>query len=121
MEIVTKLFKLVAVELCTIIRYDSVGDSIPADDIFVDELFDLRGHDGCKRFYFNPFSEVVDIHYGVLYTISPFEKSVDYVDSTDCEWPRTGHGCKLFRMGFRYWQKSLAFVTFACVLHAFCL
>ena len=69
--------EVVAVELCSIIRYDGVGDSIPADDVLVDQFLDLCGRDRRKRFYFNPFSELVDKHYYVLHTTSPFGKSTD--------------------------------------------
>ena len=60
--VIVELLEFVAVELCSIMGYDGVGDSILADDILVDELLDLYGHDGRKRFYFNPFSELVDNH-----------------------------------------------------------
>ena len=77
LEVIAELLKFITVELCSIIRYDSVGDSIPADDVLVDELLDLCRHDGRKHFCFNPFSEVVDNHYCILYTTSPFGKSAN--------------------------------------------
>ena len=77
MEVIIELLKFIAIELCTTIKYDGVEDSILRDGVFVDELFDLRGRDGCKLFCFNPFSEVVDSYYCVLYTTSPFRKPVD--------------------------------------------
>ena len=77
MEVVTELFEFVAVELCTIIGYDGVGDSILIGDVLVYKLLDISGRDGCKCFYFNPFSKVADNHYYVLYTTSPFGKSTD--------------------------------------------
>ena len=52
-----------------------MGDIILIDDVLVDELLDLCGLDGCESFCFNPFSEVVDSHYYVLYTTSSFKKS----------------------------------------------
>ena len=70
-------YEFVAVELCTIIENDGVGDFILVDDVLVDDLLDLCGHYGGKRFYFNLFSEVVNSHYYVLYTTSPFRKPTD--------------------------------------------
>ena len=77
LEVIAELLEFVAVELCTIIRYDGVGDSIPANDILVDKFLDLCERDGPKCFYLNSFSEIVDNHYCVLYTSSPFGKSAD--------------------------------------------
>ena len=77
LEVVTELFEFVAVKLCTIIGYNGVGDSILANDVLVEELLDLCGCDGYKYFCFNSFSEVVDNHYCVLYTNSPFRKPTD--------------------------------------------
>ena len=73
----TELLEFIAVELCTIVGYDGVGDSILADDVLVNELLDLCGRDGRERFCFNPFSEVVDSHYCVLHTTSSFGKSAN--------------------------------------------
>ena len=56
-------------------------DSISSDDVLIDELIDLYGHNIRKSFYFNPFSEVVDSYYYILHTTSPFGKLVDQVDS----------------------------------------
>ena len=72
-----KFLEFVAVKLCSIIGYDNMGDSILADDILVDELLDLYWRDGCKHFCLNLFSEVVDSHYCILYTTSPFGKLTD--------------------------------------------
>ena len=77
LEVITELLEFVIVELCTIIRYDGVEDSISANDVLVDELFDLCERYGCKCFCFNPFIEVVDSHYCILYTTSPFGKSIN--------------------------------------------
>ena len=77
MEVIVELLEFVAVKLCTIIGYDGVGDSISVDDVLVDGLLDLWGRDGRERFWFNPFSEVVDSHYCVLYTTYSFEKSAN--------------------------------------------
>ena len=74
---ITELLEVIVVELCTVIRYNGVGDSILADDVLVDKLVDLCGRDGHKRFCFNPFSEVVYSHYHLLYTTSPFVNSAD--------------------------------------------
>ena len=71
LEVIIELTEFVAIELCTIIEYDGVGDSISADDVLI------CGRDGCKPFWFNPFSEVVDNHYGVLYTMFSFGKLAD--------------------------------------------
>ena len=46
LEVVIELLEFVAVELCTIIRYHGVEDSIPIDNVLVDELLDLCGHNG---------------------------------------------------------------------------
>ena len=51
LEVIIELLEFIIVDLCTIIRYDGVGDSIPTDDILIDELFDLRGRDRRKCFY----------------------------------------------------------------------
>ena len=56
------------VELCSVIIYDGVGESVPVDDVLIDELLDLYGHDGRKHFCFNLFSEVFDRNYCILYT-----------------------------------------------------
>ena len=74
LEVVTELFEFIAVKLCTIIRYDGAGDFILTEDVLVDELLDLYGCGGRERFYFNPLSEVVNSHYCILYTTSPFGK-----------------------------------------------
>ena len=52
-------------------------DSVLADDVLVDELLDLRGRDGRKCFYFNPFSKVVNSHYCILHTTSSLGKSAN--------------------------------------------
>ena len=76
LEVVTELFEFVTIKLCTIIGYNGVGDSVSVEDIYIDELLDLCGRDGHKRFCFNLFSEVVDSYYRVLYTTYPFGKLV---------------------------------------------
>ena len=118
--VVAEFLEFVVVKMRSIIRYDGVGDSIPVDDVLVDELLDLRRRDRCKRFCFNLFSEVVDSNYHVLHTTSSFEKSVDPVDSLDGKW-RAGHGRKFLWMSFRYRCKSLALVAFVGVFHVVCL
>ena len=77
LEGVVKLPKFIAIKLGSIFRYDGVGDSVVAYDVLVDELLDLCRRDRCKRFCFNPFSEVVNNHYCVLHTTSSFGKSVN--------------------------------------------
>ena len=77
LEVVAQLLEFVIVELCFIIGYDGVGDSIPTYNVLVDEFLDLCRCDGRKRLCFNPFNEVVDSHYCVLYITSPFGKSAD--------------------------------------------
>ena len=77
LEVVAELLKFVAVDLCFVIGYECVGDSIPADYVLVDELLDLYGRDSHERLIFNPFSEVVDSYYCVVYTTSPFGKSIN--------------------------------------------
>ena len=77
LEVLTEFLEFFAVKLCTIIRYDGVGDSIPIDDVLVDELLDLYRRDGCEHFCFKPFSEIVNSHYCILYTTFPFGESVD--------------------------------------------
>ena len=64
-----------------------MGDSVPADNVLVDELLDLYGLDGHERLCFNPFSLVVDNHYFILHSTSSFGKSINQVDSLDGEWP----------------------------------
>ena len=66
LEVVLELLEFFAVELCSIIGYDGVGYSILADNVLVDKLRDHCRHDGCKRFCFNPFSEVVNNAYCTL-------------------------------------------------------
>ena len=77
LKVVAEFIEFIAVELCTIIEYDRVGDSIPTNDVMIDELLDLCECDGHKHFCFNPFSEVVDSHYCVLYTTTLFGKSAN--------------------------------------------
>ena len=57
LEVIAELFEFIAVELCSIVGYNGVGDSIPTDDVLVDELFDLCGRDGRKRFLLQYISE----------------------------------------------------------------
>ena len=60
LEIVAEFLEFVTIELCSIVRYNGVGDSILVGDVFVEELLNLCWCDGCKRFCFNPINEVVD-------------------------------------------------------------
>ena len=69
-----ELLEFVTVKLCSIIRYDGVGDSVPVGNVLTDKLLDLCERDGLERFCFNPLSEVVDSHYYVLHTTSSFRK-----------------------------------------------
>ena len=89
LEIVAKLLELIAVELCSVIGYDGVGNTIPTDDILVDELLNPCGRDGCKCFFFNLFSEVVDSHYCVLHTTFSFGKFLAIRSISQTE---NGHG-----------------------------
>ena len=77
LEVVTELLEFVTVKLCTMIRYDGVGDSVLIDNVFLDELLDLHGRDGLEHFCFNLFREVVDSDYCVLYTTFHFGKPID--------------------------------------------
>ena len=77
MEVVVELLEFVADELCSIIGYDDMGDFIPTDNVLIEEILDLCGHDGRKCFCFNPLSEVVDSHYCVLHITSSLGKSID--------------------------------------------
>ena len=52
-------------------------DSIPANDVLLNELLDLFRHGGHERFYFNPFSEVIESYYCILHTTSSFGKSAN--------------------------------------------
>ena len=54
-----------------------MGDSIPTDDVLVNELLDLYECDGHEHFCFNPFGEVVDSYYYVLYATSSVGKSTN--------------------------------------------
>ena len=54
-----------------------MGDSIPADDVLVDELLNICVCDGYERFCFNLFSEVVNSHYYILHTTSSFGEPTD--------------------------------------------
>ena len=76
MEVVAKLLEFITVELCSIVGYDGVRDSVPADYVFLYELLNLCGRDGRKCFCFNLFS-VVNNHYCILHTTSSFEKSAN--------------------------------------------
>ena len=75
MEVIAELLEFFIVKLCSVIKYDGVKDSISTDYLLVDKLF--YGRDGCERFYFNPFSEVVENHYYVLYITSSFGESAN--------------------------------------------
>ena len=77
LEVVVELLEFVAVELCSIVGHDGVGDSVPANDVLVDKLLDLHRRDGRESFCFNTFSEVVKSHYSVLHTTSSFGKSTN--------------------------------------------
>ena len=48
LEVVVKLLEFFTVELCTIVGYDGVGDSVLADDVLLDELLDLCGRDAAS-------------------------------------------------------------------------
>ena len=71
MEVILELLEFVTVELCSVIRYDGVGDSLPLNDVLVDKLLDLCRRDRRKHLCFNPLSEVVDSHYCVLHIPLP--------------------------------------------------
>ena len=116
MKVVAELLEFIIVELCSIIGYDGVEDSISTYDVLINELLDL-----CAHLCFNPLSKVVDSHYCVLHTTSPFWKSVDYVDSLYGKWPRASHGRKFLWMSFRYPCKLLALVVIAGLFHVVCL
>ena len=74
MQVVTELLEFITVELFAIIRYNGIGHPVSADNVFVHELLNLGRRDGHECFGFNPFDEVVDSHYSILNTTSPFEK-----------------------------------------------
>ena len=77
LEVVVELLEFIVVELCSIIRYDGMRDSILAYDVLVDELLDLCVRYRRELLCFNPFTEIVDCHYCALYTTSSFGESTD--------------------------------------------
>ena len=77
LQVIEELLEFVAVKLCSIVGYDGVEGSGPSDYVLVNELLNLCGCDERKRFYFNPFREVVNGHYCVLRTTSSFGKLAD--------------------------------------------
>ena len=43
LEVITEIFKFVAVELCSIFGHDGVEDSVPTNDVHVNKLLDFEG------------------------------------------------------------------------------
>ena len=54
--------------------------SISANNILVDKLLDLKGHDRRDCFSFNSFGEVIDKHYSILNATSVVRKLPDQIN-----------------------------------------
>ena len=78
-----------------------MGDSIPIDDVLINELLNLSKRDGCKHLNLNPLREVVNDYHCILRTSFSFRELTNQVNSPYCGWTQASHGGELFRMSLR--------------------
>jgi len=62
-----KLFKIAICELFPIVSYHAVRQPMSADDLFPHEIMYLSGGYGGNRLGLDPFGEIINGHYEVLY------------------------------------------------------
>ena len=68
------------VELFVVIRYDGVWYPITAYDVFIYQLLDLYGHDGCECLCFYLLGEVINCHHYILNATSSFGELANQVN-----------------------------------------
>ena len=76
------------VEICTIVRDDSLWDTVPTDEILFDEMGDNILGNGSERSRLNPLREIVNGHQDETVSIRScmFDFS-NHIDAPHHEWP----------------------------------
>ena len=78
------------VQVCTIIRNDSVRNTVPANEVLLDEASNHILCNGGEGSCFDPLGQVINGHQDETVSIGYSRLDLsNHVDSPHCEWPRS--------------------------------
>ena len=100
------------IQVCTVVRDDPVGDTIPAYEVLFDEAGNHILCNGGEGSCFNPFGKVINGHQDETMSIGRCRLDLsNHVDSPHCERPRSCQNVERNWRNMYLVSIDLAFVT----------